>query len=392
MNKNILHTGVQDFIIKNLNTDIMSVLLKKPIFDKISNRELTEQLEARKKCEKKLPTWFATANIYYPNKLNIEQTSSETSAKYKAGLVGGKSLVDVTAGLGVDSYFFSQKIDQIHHCELDQNLSEIAAHNYKILGIDNVKTHAQNGLDFIKNSKITFDWIYIDPSRRDGAKKRVFLLSDCLPNVVQNLDLLFLKSKNILIKTAPLLDISAGISELDFIKEIHVIAINNDVKELLWVLQKDYIGSISIKTINKTAEQDQIFDFKLESEKEAISEFSEPLTYLYEPNAAVLKSGAFKIIGQNLQLKKLHINTHLYTSDILIDFPGRRFKIESIFPYNKASFKKSGIKHANVTTRNFPESVATIRKKMKIKDGGQIYLFFTKNLVENVIVLRCFKV
>ncbi|WP_317174150.1 THUMP-like domain-containing protein [Zobellia nedashkovskayae] len=370
----------------------MSVLLKKPIFDKISNRELTEQLEARKKCEKKLPTWFATANIYYPNKLNIEQTSSETSAKYKAGLVGGKSLVDVTAGLGVDSYFFSQKIDQIHHCELDQNLSEIAAHNYKILGIDNVKTHAQNGLDFIKNSKITFDWIYIDPSRRDGAKKRVFLLSDCLPNVVQNLDLLFLKSKNILIKTAPLLDISAGISELDFIKEIHVIAINNDVKELLWVLQKDYIGSISIKTINKTAEQDQIFDFKLESEKEAISEFSEPLTYLYEPNAAVLKSGAFKIIGQNLQLKKLHINTHLYTSDILIDFPGRRFKIESIFPYNKASFKKSGIKHANVTTRNFPESVATIRKKMKIKDGGQIYLFFTKNLVENVIVLRCFKV
>lgn len=392
MNKNILHTGVQNFILKNLNTDIMSVLLKNPIFEEISNRELTEQLEARKKCEKKLPTWFASSNIYYPNKLNIEQTSSEITAQYKAELVSGKSLVDVTGGLGVDSYFFSQKIDQVDHCELDQNLSEIAAHNFKILGVDNVNTHAQNGLDFTKNSKSEFDWIYIDPSRRDNLKQRVFFLSDCLPNVVENLDLLFSKSKNILIKTAPLLDITAGINELKYIKEIHVVAINNDVKEVLYILQRDYTGSIAIKTINKTSQQDQVFDFKLESEKEALSQFSEPLTYLYEPNAAVLKSGAFKILGKALQLEKLHVNTHLYTSNHLIDFPGRRFKIESTFPYNKTSIKKAGIKNANITTRNFPESVATIRKKMKIKDGGQIYLFFTKNLTENVVVLRCFKV
>ncbi|WP_368662369.1 THUMP-like domain-containing protein [Zobellia laminariae] len=255
-----------------------------------------------------------------------------------------------------------------------------------------MNTHAENGLDFIKNSKSEFDWIYIDPSRRDNLKQRVFFLSDCLPNVVENLVLLFSKSKNILIKTAPLLDITAGINELKYIKEIHVVAINNDVKEVLYILQRDYTGSIAIKTINKTSQQDQVFDFKLESEKEAVSQFSEPLTYLYEPNAAVLKSGAFKILGKALQLKKLHVNTHLYTSNHLINFPGRRFKIESILPYNKASLKKAGIKNANVTTRNFPESVATIRKKMKIKDGGQIYLFFTKNLAENVVVLRCFKV
>ena len=171
--------------------------------------------------------------------------------------------------------------------------------------------------------------------------------------MVKNLNLLFSKSENILIKTAPLLDISAGINELDYIKEIHVIALDNDVKELLWVLKKGYQGSIKVKTINKTAKQDQGFDF---------------------------------------QLKKLHTNTHLYTSDSLIDFPGRRFKIESIFPYNKSALKKAHIKNANITTRNFPESVATIRKKMKIKDGGQIYLFFTKNLLENVVVLCCKKV
>ncbi|CAM4227163.1 class I SAM-dependent methyltransferase [Zobellia roscoffensis] len=370
----------------------MSVLLKKPIFTNVSNGELVEQLEARKKSEKKLPTWFSASNIYYPNKLNIEQTSSEITAKYKADLVSGKSLVDVTGGLGIDSYFFSKKTDQVHHCELDPNLSEIAAHNFKILEAINVKTHAQNGLDFIKNSKTNFDWIYIDPSRRDDLKQRVFLLSDCLPNVVENLDLLFSKSDNILIKTAPLLDISAGINELNHIKEIHIVAIQNDVKELLWVLQKEYQGSFSVKTINKTSKGDQTFNFNIQSEKEAISEFSEPLTYLYEPNAAILKSGAFKIIGRATQIKKLHTNTHLYTSDKLLDFPGRRFIIEDVLPYNKSALKKAGIKNANITTRNFPESVATIRKKTKIKDGGEIYLFFTKDFLQNVIVLHCKKV
>ncbi len=369
----------------------MSVLLKKPIFEEISNRELAEQLEARKKCEKKLPTWFSATNIYYPNKLNIEQTSSEITAQYKADLVSGKSLVDVTGGLGIDSYFFSHKTGEVHHCELDENLSEIATHNFQILDVTNVKTHAENGLDFIKNSRSEFDWIYIDPSRRDDLKQRVFFLSDCLPNVVENLDLLFSKSKNILIKTAPLLDITAGINELKYIKEIHVVAINNDVKEVLYILQRDYNGSIAIKTINKTPKQDQTFNFDLKSEKNAISEFSEPLTYLYEPNAAVLKSGAFKTAGQEHQLKKLNINTHLYTSDKLIDFPGRRFRIEKTLPYNKKEIKRSSIKKANITTRNFPNSVADIRKNFHISDGGEFYLFFTTNSSEKVIFIICRK-
>ncbi|MBU2945623.1 class I SAM-dependent methyltransferase [Zobellia uliginosa] len=392
MNKNILNTGVQEFIIKNKNTDIMSVLLKKPIFDDVSNNELVEQLEARKKSEKKLPTWFSASNIYYPNKLNIEQTSSEITAKYKADLVSGKSLVDVTGGLGVDSYFFSKKTERVYHCELNENLSEIATYNLRILDAENVQTYNEDGLYFIKKSNTNFDWIYVDPSRRNDLKQRIFLLSDCLPNVVDNLDLMLSKSDNILIKTAPLLDISAGIKELDHIKEIHIVAIQNDVKELLWVLQKKYQGSISIKTINKTLKGDQTFNFNIQSEKEAISKFSEPLIYLYEPNAAILKSGAFKIIGQAKQVKKLHTNTHLYTSNSLIDFPGRRFIIEVILPYNKSALKKARIKKANITTRNFPESVVTIRKKMKIKDGGEIYLFFTKDLNENVVVLQCKRV
>jgi len=181
LNKNILNTGIQEFIIKNTSTDTMSILLKKPFFKDIANRELVEQIEARKKCKKKLPTWFNTTNTYYPNKLNIEQTSSETTAQYKAKLVSGKTLIDLTAGLGVDSYFFSKKIGQVFHCEIDENLSEIATHNFNVLGVKNINTIPKDGISFLKSKKQHFDWVFIDPSRRDKIRGKVFKLADCLP-------------------------------------------------------------------------------------------------------------------------------------------------------------------------------------------------------------------
>ena len=392
MNKNILNTGVQEFILENINTDTMSVLLKKPLFTGVNQKELVEQLEAKKKCQQKLPTWFKTPNIYYPNKLNIEQTSSETTAQYKANLINGNSLIDITGGFGVDDYFFSQKFTEIYHCELNENLSNIAAYNYDILGVNNIICKAENGLDFLAKTTQNFDWIYIDPSRRNDSKEKVFLLSDCLPNVPENLDLLFNKSSNILIKTSPLLDFTIGINELKFVKEIHVIAIQNDVKELLWILEKGYINSINIKTINISKSSNEVFSFALNDEKEMVSDLSEPLVYLYEPNSAVLKSGAFKTVGNQYQLKKLHEHSHLYTSNELIYFPGRSFKIDQVVPYQKKEIQKLGYTKANITTRNFPETVANLRKKHKIKDGGEVYMFFTKNMNEKYIVLVCTKI
>lgn len=392
MNKNILNTGVQNFISENLNTDMMSVLLKKPLFTGVTQKELVEQLEAKKKCQQKLPTWFKTSNLYYPNKLNIEQTSSETTAQYKANLINGNSLIDITGGFGVDDYFFSQKFTEIYHCELNENLSKIAAYNYDILGVNNIICKAENGLDFLAKTTQNFDWIYIDPSRRNDSKEKVFLLSDCLPNVPENLDLLFTKSSNILIKTSPLLDFTIGINELKFVKEIHVIAIQNDVKELLWILEKGYINRINIKTINISKSSNEVFSFALNDEKEMVSELSEPLVYLYEPNSAVLKSGAFKTIGNLYELKKLHEHSHLYTSNELIHFPGRSFKIEQVVPYQKKEIQKLGCTKANITTRNFPETVANLRKNHKIKDGGAVYMFFTKNINEKYIVLVCTKI
>lgn len=392
MNKHILNTGAQSFILKNLLSDIMTVLLAKPIFEGISQKELAEQIEAKKKCQDKLPTWFATANIYYPNKLNIEQTSSELTAKYKAQIVRGKSLIDLTGGFGVDSYFFSKKMESVLHCEINPELSEIAHHNLKILGQENIECFPVNGIDFLKGSTSNFDWIFVDPSRRNDLKGKVFLLEDCLPNLPEHLSLLFEKTQNILVKTSPLLDIKMGIEELNFVKEVHVAAIQNEVKELLFVLEKEYSGSIEIKTINLQPKQNDEFNFLLEKEQHINIDFGEPASYLYEPNAAILKSGGFKSVAKVYGLKKLHPHSHLYTSEKILDFPGRRFKVQQVLPYSKKSLKSISLSKANITTRNFPLSVAELRKKHKIKDGGNRYVFFTKAFNDSLLVLDCEKV
>ncbi len=370
----------------------MSVLLKNQQFEGVSQKELAEQLESRKKCQEKLPTWFQTEGIYYPNKLNIEQTSSEVTAWYKSSLVSGKTLLDLTGGLGVDSYFFSKKIEQVTHCEINQDLSEIACHNFKILDKENIECVSENGITFLQKTEQHFDWIYVDPSRRNDKIGKVFLLKDCLPDLTQHLDILLQRTQNILVKTSPLLDIKQGISELHFVKEVHVLAIHNEVKELLFVIEKGHVGDIAINTVNIHQGQEDHFNFNLTEEENAPLELGYPSTHLYEPNAAILKSGAFKTIGNAHQLKKLQPHSHLYTSSKLVEFPGRKFIIQTVLPYSKNTLKSVGLAKANITTRNFPVSVAELRKKHKIADGGNHYLFFTKNMDGSLIVLVCEKV
>jgi hypothetical protein len=391
-NKEILNVENQEFIEKHINSNISELILKGlPFSSKISS-EIINQIEAKKRCKNKLNTWFETDNIYYPNKLNIEQTSSEVTAKHKASLIKGKSLIDVTGGFGVDCFYFAKQFKTVTHCELNTDLSKIVAHNNLVFKIENIDCVTTNGIDYIINNDTTYDWIYIDPSRRNDAKGKVFMLSDCLPNVPQHLDNLFEKSNNIMIKTSPLLDISLGIKELDFVKKIHCIAVNNEVKELLWVLEKDFDQSVKIITTNIKKDKKHNFEFYLDEEANATVNYSKPLTYLYEPNSAILKSGAFNSVAEQLSVFKLHKHSHLYTSEQLIDFPGRRFKIETIAPYNKKKFKQQfKLDKANFTTRNFPETVAQLRQKLKVKDGGTDYLFFTTDVDNNKIVIHCTK-
>lgn len=388
MNNNILNIENQTIINNNLNSNISELLLQGIFTPTAKTKELIIQIEAKKRCQKKLPTWFNSKNIYYPNKLNIEQTSSETTAQYKANLVSGNSLMDLTGGFGVDSYFFSKQINHIYHCEIDSNLSQIVEHNYKQLGIKNITCLPESGIDLLLQVKKEYDWLYIDPSRRDDTKRKVFLLKNCLPNVQEHLKLLLKNSKNVMIKTSPLLDITSGISELSNVKTIHCVAVNNEVKELIWVLERDYNEAVEIKTVNLIKENNQFFNFYLNEETEANAKLSKPLAYLFEPNAAILKAGAFNVLAKKLKLKKLHKHSHLYTSEELIEFPGRSFKINSVLEYNKKKFKREfkSIK-ANITTRNFPESVQQIRKKLKLNDGGVDYLFFTKSIENKTIII-----
>lgn len=391
MNKHLLNIVVQEFIDSNLNSDISSLLLKGIDFEGIYSKEIIEQIEAKKRSEKKLPTWFQSPNIYYPNKLNIEQTSSEITANYKASLVSGNLLIDLTGGFGVDAYYFSKRVENVTHCEINTNLSMLVKHNYESLNVGNIKCLNENGIEALKGIDKTFDWIYLDPSRRDDTKKKVFLLSDCIPNV-KTFQGLFLKyAKHVMIKTSPLLDIKATLSDLKDVKELHIVAVNNEVKELLWILERDCNSEFKIKTVNISKSEQQEFEFNFEDEANTQANYNLPLTYLYEPNTAVLKSGAFNVVSTLLNIPKLHKHSHLYTSKNLIKFPGRRFKIKKIIPFNKKVFAKEAIKKANVTTRNFPLSVGDLRKKLKITDGGDSYLFFTTNLNNEKIIIICSK-
>lgn len=376
---------------ENYSADVSKIAFKGSPFEEISARELAQQLSGKATAKRKLPHWFNNRDIIYPPKLNLEQSSSEKTAEYKAGLVSGKSLLDLTGGFGIDSFFFAQKLEKVIHTELDPDLSELVAHNFKILGAKNITPIAGDGLEFLKNLNEKLDWIYIDPSRRSDSGGRVFLLSDCLPNVPENLDLFWNKSRNLLIKTSPLLDLKAGLRELTGVSEIHIVAVENEVKELLWVLKKDPSEALKIVTVDLKKTKDQFFSAIFG--QDLAENFTTPLRYLYEPNAAIMKSGLFAELEQSLDLQKLHPNSHLFSSNELKDFPGRRFEVLDVIPFKKKQLRSSlKFEKAHIATRNFPESVASLRKQLKIKDGGSTYLFFTTGPAGEKIVLVCKKI
>jgi ubiquinone/menaquinone biosynthesis C-methylase UbiE/glutaredoxin-related protein len=387
----ILKSDIQSFINSSLDQSIFKLALQKNPFPEIEWSEIINQIACKNKAKTKLPDFFEAENIIYPSKISLEQTSSFKTAIYKSDIVSGESLIDMTGGFGVDSFYFSKKVNKVIHCEINLELSKIVVHNFKQLKTSNIECYEGDSIDYLKLNKQKFDWMYLDPSRRNLEKDKVFMLKDCLPNVPKLQGFYFEFTDNLLIKTAPILDISAGLSELKFVKTIHIVAVNNEVKELLWEIKKDFVGAIQIKTIN-FSNQIEHFDFEL-NKNEQISDFGLPKKYIFEPNSAIMKSGGFDEIGIKFELQKLHQNSHLYTSEIIKDFPGRVFEIENTIEYSKTDMKKNlaNLK-ANITVRNFPETVDEIRKKWKIKDGGNRYCFFATDINDNKIVLICKKI
>ena len=391
MDTSLLHPDIQKYINSQIGVDVAKLALQKNPFPEVNLISILNQITAKTKAKEKLTTYFSTENIIYPSKISVEQTSSEKTALYKSKIVNGDTLLDLTGGFGVDCFYYSMRIKKVIHCEIDTELSAIVSHNFKQFGIENINCFAGDSFEILSNLNDKLDWIYIDPSRRNDQKGKVFMLKDCLPNVPEFLSFYLSKADNILIKTAPILDISAGLSELTNVKCIHIIAVDNEVKELLWEINADFIGNPEIKTINIVNEKFETFNFEWNTTIESPL-FELPKNYLYEPNSAIMKSGGFDEIGIQYSLSKLHSHSHLYTSDERIDFPGRIFDIKKVFPYSKQEMKNNlENTKANITTRNFPDSVEEIRKKWKIKDGGLNYCFFTTDLNNDKIVLLCNK-
>lgn len=392
MNKAILHPAVQKFVNEHLQDGISKLILKGSPFPEITEQELAVQISGRKRAKTKLPSWFENRNVLYPPNLNMEQTSSEITAAYKANLIGGETIADLTGGFGIDSYYFSKRFKKVVHLEQNKDLSQIATHNFSHLAAVNIFTVTGDGVEYLRSSTEKFDYLYLDPSRRDDYGGKVFHLDQCSPDVPEHLELLFSKAENLMLKTSPLLDLKSGISQLKNVVGIHIVAVNNEVKELVWLLKRSYSEKVKIITVNLQPSVDQVFETCYEDDQIGVP-LSLPEKFLFEPNAAVMKSGMFKALALKTGTKKLHHNSHLYTSSEIVEFPGRSFEIVECSGFNRKHLKKrfKG-KKTNITTRNFPSSVENLRKDLRIKDGGDNFLFFSTDLKENKIVLECRKI
>lgn len=388
MNRNILSSEVQSFIRQHAHENASDIALKKSPFAQVSSSELAQQVNGWQKVSTKIREWLEQGKaLYFPEKLNLEQCSSTRTGKFKASLLSPESTVlDLTGGFGVDSYYFAQRAKKVTHCEINSELSQIVAHNLSELGVDNVQFHTGDGIAFLASSDERYDYIYADPSRRVKNQK-VFRLEDCEPNIVTYQSLFFEHSDTLLTKLAPLLDISGALNVLSHVKDVYVISIENDCKELLFVQEKSFQGLPSIHAVRLSADEPQIFSFNYTQEKEAAPVLGEPANFLYDPDVAITKAGAFKSVATAFGLQKLHQHSHLYTSDeLLTEFPGRVFQIQQVVPFS--DFKKNvDITKANIVAKNFPLKVEDIRKKFKIKDGGEDYLYFTTLFDDRFVVV-----
>lgn len=366
-----METTVEDFIANNVNRSVAELAL---LLSKKTNWPkdyILNQIQGKQKAAKKYPFLLKYNSFKYPSSRAIEQSSSALTAQYKASLLNGKSAVDLSGGMGIDSYFLAKKFERLDYVERNAELCELTKHNLRqVFQLKSVTAHNMDAVSFLRQKKESIDWVYIDPDRR-ATKSKAFLIEDCEPNIADLLIEIQRLSKHCLIKLSPMLDISQAIEQLQTCKEVHVLTVKNDCKELLFVLEKGFEGEPSIFAKELAEGIESSFHFLSSEEKDLRVELSDPLSFLYEPNTAILKSGAFKSVAQQYGLKKLAINTHLYTSEDLVqNFPGRVLKINRL-----GSPQKGMVKKANVVCKNFSLSPAELKKKYKIQDGGNEFLY-----------------
>ncbi|QMU30316.1 THUMP-like domain-containing protein [Adhaeribacter radiodurans] len=384
----------QEFVREHAQADPAKLLLQQHRYKDLDVPRLVHYIQARQKVKSKLPLWYQNLQIIYPPYLSLEQSSSEITARYKANLVRGQVLIDLTGGFGIDSFYFAQRFEQVHYVEQNPSLTAVSEFNATVLGVTNIQFHTDNAAKFLKNFTGKADCIYLDPARRGNANQKLHLLSDCEPNVLEMLPLLFQKSDQVLLKTSPMLDIEQARQQLNKVSKVLVIAVDNECKEVLYLLNENSPPEIQFEAVNLHPQKEAIiFRFNKSDEETASITYAEPQQYIYEPNTAILKAGGFKSVAQQYSINKLHRNSHLYTSEMLItDFPGRVFKCLTVCKYQKKEIiTHIPEKKVNITVRNFPEPVAAIRKKLGLQEGGNLYLLATTDIHQKPVILICEK-
>ena len=389
----MMNQATQDFIRQHQDEDVRQLAFLGSKNPEVDMPFALDQIRGRKMARAKLPLWANIDGIIYPPHISMEQCSSESTALYKAelaarllGLPASSSseeigFVDLTGGFGVDfSYIASRLGMSSMYVERQAHLCEAAKENFERLGLKNAIVKNEDGIEVLHSLK-ELKLIFIDPARRDDAGNKVVSLKDCTPDVTVLQEEMLLKADYVIIKLSPMLDWHRAISELSHVREVHIISVNNECKELLLVLSARNMGEkLRIYCIND-AQSFVCDELDMESSSVKIAPSTlEEMQYLYEPNASLMKAGCFGVLSERYDARMLSKNSHLFVSrEPIAAFPGRSFRIIAVSSFNKKELKRhlSGITKANIATRNFPLSVAELRKRLKLKDGGEIYIFAT---------------
>ena len=386
--------ATQVFIHEHQADDVRTLALQAKKYPNVDMPTAITQIAGRQVATEKIPSWKKIDDIWYPKHLSLEQCSSEITARYKAKLIQGQSLTDLTGGFGIDCSFLAAGFKSAVYIECQEELCEIAAHNFPILGLNHISVKNEDGVAYLKMMS-PVDCIFLDPARRNEHGAKTVAISDCEPNVAELEQLLLEKANKVMIKLSPMLDLSLALKELQHTQEAHIISVNNECKELLLILGQTPAKEVPIYCVNFSSKGEQKFTFTREQEQHSECTYTNILAdYLYEPHASLLKGGAYKSLSSAYHISKLHPKSHLYTSDILIEnFPGRVFQIKGYCSFNRKEIKETlgNLEKANITIRNFPASVAELRKRTKLSDGGSTYLFATTLNNEKKLLILCEK-
>lgn len=393
-----------DFIREHTDDDVRQLALRGSKMSEVDLSYALEQIAGRQKARTKLPSWASIDGIVYPPHLSMEQCSSESTARYKASIAGkGALIVDLTAGFGVDMAFIAQGFQKAVHVERQPQLCAISSENYNVLGLNHIEVVCGDGVEYLHTMNHA-DLLFIDPARRDEHGGRTYGIADCTPNVLEMLDEMLEKADRVMIKLSPMLDWRKAVADLGKVNDVHIISVDNECKELLLAVNSEERGknsaspSLRVVCVNLLSDGNkECFEFDGYHASPSSSAFHfSPFDsrFLYEPNASIMKAGCFGLLEQRFGVMQLDKNSHLFVSDKeVIGFPGREFLIEKRTSMNKRELKAAlaDIDKANITVRNFPMSVAELRKRLKLKEGGEVYIFATTIANEGHQLLVCRK-